>query len=167
MDKEKLKKDFAKVIDEFHGHPDFIAITLKNLALHSKKNKQYATDVDPLSNFRRGAYLNEKLINPPEGTFTPEERAIAYALILASKQVDGVGEILAERKKNTPDSLREKEGDVSVYYMIAEILTNVLETKRMEEDNEAIANPGLVVDKLIPPEWERIYNKKNLFDTNV
>lgn len=126
INKEQTIGEFTNIINDFHGHPEFVDTVLNMLKLHSKKNKQYATEEEPLGNFKLGAILAEKVINPPDGTFTEKERQIAYALILATKQVLGSMEILAEKKTDTPDSLNEKLGDVAVYNMICMILNNVL-----------------------------------------
>lgn len=105
-----------KKIDKYFGHPMFYEILDELAALHSKKNRQYATPESPLGNFdRTGSMMKELLredINP----------SLASALWLASKQVDGAIQILAHSKKNTPDSLEEKLLDVAVYYILATII---------------------------------------------
>ena len=71
--------------EEYHGHPEFYAILEKMKELHNRKNAQYASSDNPLGNFDRASKLVEKLLNPKI-----KNKALAYAMILASKQMDWI-----------------------------------------------------------------------------
>lgn len=102
---------------QYHGHPKFYEI-LKELAdLHDKKNAQYATQSNPLANFKRCALLESKLFKD-----SIKNKPLAVALSFMAKQVDAVYEMVGESKENTPDSIKEKLMDISVYSIIAIIL---------------------------------------------
>lgn len=106
------------MINKGCGHPKFYQILEELAALHSRKNAQYASNENPLGNFKRGSKIVEKLLNPKI-----KNKPLAYALILASKQIDGVIEIIGEGKENTPDSLKDKLYDIAVYSVIEVILS--------------------------------------------
>lgn len=100
------------------GHKRFYEILEELGELHSRKNAQYADLENPLGNFQRGSNIVKKLLNSDI-----KNKPLAYALILASKQMDGVMEIVGESKENTPDSLKDKLYDIAVYSIIAVILS--------------------------------------------
>jgi len=107
-----------------YGHPQFYKILDELAELHSKKNYQYATDKDPLSNFKSAGKMVEKLFKP--GINVP----LATALIYISKQYDGVLNIVGEGKKDTIESVRDKLMDISVYSILCIILNeDKLKTK--------------------------------------
>jgi len=105
------------------GHPDFYKILEELADLHSEKNYQYATDKDPLSNFKSAGKMTEKLfksnINIP----------LATALVYMSKQYDGILNIVGEGKKNTIESLEDKLRDIAVYSILCIILNKEGNTK--------------------------------------
>lgn len=103
--------------NEYKGHPKFYQILEELKELHNRKNAQYASSENPLGNFERASRMIEKLLNPEI-----KNKRLAYALILASKQIDGVIDILAENKKNTVDELRDKLIDIAIYSVLAIIL---------------------------------------------
>ena len=122
MHKDSIKKDILNVFKahgDFHGHEGFFDKIIDLLILHSEKNKQYADEGNPLSNFKDGAEFCKKLLNQ---NFDRTQREIAYAFILKSKQILGARDILADDKKNTPDSLEEKLDDEAVYSIIQTII---------------------------------------------
>ena len=104
---EKLIEDLKK--GKYYGHPMFYRIMLEELKLHSDKNKQYATQNNPLANFQRTGRLVRKLLKP---NINP---ALASAMILMSKQIDAVYEMVGEGKKNTVEELEDKFKDISIY----------------------------------------------------
>jgi len=106
-----------KIEKKYYGHPDFYIILNELRELHSRKNKQYASNTDPLGNFRRCGNMASKLFK--EGVPTD----LAICLCYMSKQIDGVFEIVGESKKNTVDSLKDKLEDIAVYSIIAIILS--------------------------------------------
>jgi hypothetical protein len=104
------------------GHPDFYKILDEMKALYSAKHYQYATDADPMINFRLCGSLGQKLIKPGVNS------TIAAALLLMSKQIVGVYEIVGEGKTNTLESLQDKLRDIGIYSVILQIL--VAETQK-------------------------------------
>lgn len=109
---------------KYSGHPDFYKILDELKELHDRKNSQYANSEDPLGNFRRASKLVEKLLNP-----TIENKSLAYRLILMSKQIDGVFDMIGESKKNTVDEIEDKLMDIAVYSIIGIILERNKESK--------------------------------------
>jgi hypothetical protein len=104
------------------GHPDFYKILDEMKSLYSAKHYQYATDKDPMINFRLCGSLANKLIKPGVN------QTIAAALLLMSKQIVGVYEIVGEGKTNTIESLQDKLRDIGIYSVILQIL--VAETQK-------------------------------------
>lgn len=104
------------------GHPDFYKILDEMKALYSAKHYQYATDADPMVNFRLCGDLIHKMLKPG---IRP---TIAAALCLMSKQIVGVYEIVGEGKTNTIESLQDKLRDIGIYSVILQIL--VAETQK-------------------------------------
>jgi len=99
-----------------YGHPKFYQILDELAELHSKKNYQYSTDKDPLSNFRSAGKMVEKLFKP--GINVP----LAVALVYMSKQYDGVLNIVGEGKIDTVESVRDKLMDIAVYSILCIIV---------------------------------------------
>jgi len=99
-----------------YGHPQFYKILDELAELHSAKNYQYATDKDPLSNFKSAGKMVEKLFKP--GINVP----LAVALVYMSKQYDGVLNIVGEGKIDTVESVRDKLMDIAVYSILCIIL---------------------------------------------
>jgi hypothetical protein len=102
---------------EFYGHPDFYKFVDELKELHSEKNKQYATQDDPLANFKRASRLCEKLFNP-----NIKNKPLAYAFVLMSKQIDCVAEIIGEGKTDTVEELKDKLRDIAIYSILMMIL---------------------------------------------
>ena len=107
---------------KLYGHKKFYKILEEMAELHSKKNYQYATDDDPLSNFKSAGRMVEKLFKP--GINIP----LATALVYMSKQFDGVVNMVGENKENTIEALEDKFMDIAVYSILCMILN--------EEKNE-------------------------------
>ena len=99
-----------------YGHPQFYKILEELAELHSKKNYQYATDKDPLSNFKSAGRMVEKLLKPDINM------PLATILVYMSKQFDGVINIIGEGKKDTVESVRDKLSDLAVYSILAIII---------------------------------------------
>lgn len=117
-------KDSVKRI--FAGHSKFRPLLQEIAELHDKKNKQYASGEDPLGNFKRGAQACKSFFNEEiqSNIFKLE---MAYATILAYKQIDGAMQILSLNKKGTPDSLAEKLRDVITYFCIIDCINSDFE----------------------------------------
>lgn len=99
-----------------HGHPMFYKILEELGALHSEKNRMYATKDNPLRNFKHVGEMIGKFL---KSGINPD---LAACLSLMAKQVDGAYEMFGEGKVNTPDSLEEKLKDIAVYSVIAMII---------------------------------------------
>lgn len=98
------------------GHPKFTKILLEIWMLHLRKNRQYASGINPLGNFDRCGAMTAKL-------FKPEiNKSLAICLAYMSKQIDGVIEMVGESKKDCPDELKDKLMDIACYTIIAMIL---------------------------------------------
>lgn len=111
-----------------HGHPQFYK-NLKEIAeLHSEKNRQYAMPDRPLGNFERVGQFYSSLFN--DTIRKNHLEALAVALILEGKQVDGAVQIVSYLKKNTPDSLRDKLKDKATYSVIQMIISDEHGAKR-------------------------------------
>lgn len=95
---------------------EFIKILKELEEMYSKKNTQYATDSDPYGNFNRCSQLVSKLLNPKI-----KNKRLAYLLILMSKQVDGVYEMLGECKEDTVEEIEDKLKDIAIYSIIGMI----------------------------------------------
>jgi len=107
---------------EYYGHPRFYEILESLAILHSRKNYQYATQSDPLANFKRSARMAFKLFNPKI-----ENKALADAMILMGKQIDAVYEMVGEGKKDTVEELNDKFRDIAVYSIICMIINEELD----------------------------------------
>lgn len=100
------------------GNKRFYEI-LENLAeLYSNKNKMYASKVDTEGNFNRCSNLCQKLLKDEI-----KNKQLAYLLVLMSKQIDAVYDIVGECKENTIEHLEDKLKDVAIYSIIAIILS--------------------------------------------
>jgi hypothetical protein len=112
-------------LNKEYGNKRFYEI-LDNLAeLYNNKNKQYASKVDTEGNFHRCTILCQKLL---KGEI--KNKSLAYLLILMSKQIDAVYDIVGEGKENTVEHLEDKLKDVAVYSIIAMILIEEYEEKK-------------------------------------
>jgi hypothetical protein len=114
--KPRTRKEGKSVAQNKCGHPLFYQIVEEITALHDAKNRQYATQDDPLGNFRRTGQIIRKMLKPG---LNP---TLASCLAFMSKQVDGVYEIFGEDKRDTVDSLDDKLLDIAVYAIIGLIL---------------------------------------------
>jgi hypothetical protein len=117
-----VNRQQPKAAQALGGHPDFYKILDEMKALYSAKHYQYATDADPMINFRSCGSLAAKLIKPGVN------QTLAAALLLMSKQIVGVYEIVGEGKTNTIESLQDKLRDIGIYSVILQIL--VAETQK-------------------------------------
>jgi hypothetical protein len=100
-----------------YGHPLFYKLVNEIADLHERKNYQYASQADPLGNFRRTGQIISKMLKPGL------DPALASCLSFMSKQVDGVYDIFSEGKTGTIDSLEDKLQDIAVYSIIGLILS--------------------------------------------
>lgn len=98
------------------GNPKFYEILDQIKMLYAQKNAQYAITGDTERNFKDGAYLLKKFFKDIDN------KELAYLISLVSKQYLGVIEIVAENKKGTIESLKDKFQDIAIYSIIAMIL---------------------------------------------
>jgi hypothetical protein len=98
-----------------YGHVDFIPMTVKEIALHSKKNYDYAHGGDPLGNFVR---VSKILQMYPGLTLTPPVVALVYAM----KQVDAVLWQLSQGYEGQVEGIQDKAQDIHVYIKLFRIL---------------------------------------------
>ncbi len=109
-----MSKKYDKT--KLYGSPDFYKIIDNLKKLYSEKNFQYATQNNPFGNFQRCGKLIKKLLNPNI------DEALADAMILMSKQIDAVYEMVGEGKTGTVESVDKKFEDIAVYCIICKIL---------------------------------------------
>lgn len=112
------EEEYTAADNRLGGHPRFYQNLEEDKILYSTKHYQYATDSDPMSNFRMCGNLIQKLLKPGV------DPTIAAALTLMSKQVVGIYEIVGEGKKKTVEGLKDKLRDVRIYGNIIEILVD-------------------------------------------
>jgi len=100
------------------GHEDFIALTLKELQLHSDKNNDYSGGPgnDPWGNFHRVAGILS--LYPNLDVSRPAVVAIIYLL----KQLDAILWTLSCGHSLKVENLEERLRDISVYSKIISIL---------------------------------------------
>lgn len=98
-----------------HGHRKFTELTVSELDLHSRKNKDYAGGGDPLGNFHRVAAIL-KLYEPLP--MSPMLVAIIYAM----KQLD---QVLWSEHRGLEGEIEDSDArlaDIHVYMKLARIL---------------------------------------------
>ena len=116
-------KPIKKMKKKRYGHPKFYKILEEMAELHSRKNYQYATDKDPLSNFKSAGRMVEKLFKPNINI------PLATALVYMSKQIDGVINLVGESKTDTIEALEDKLMDIVVYAILCMILSEEVKLK--------------------------------------
>ena len=99
------------------GHPRFYEIIEELADLHDRKNRDYATPENPLSNFTRVAKMCKQWNLVTEG-YEPVKVALIYAL----KQVDAALKLLGSGKKGGVEGIPDRLRDIAVYAILAEIL---------------------------------------------
>lgn len=116
MDKEL--EEVAKLLKEkfSYGHPDFVDITLDELDLHTKKNKDYAQGGDPLGNFDR---VSKILSNYPKLNASKRE---VVALVYMLKQLDAVLWMWNQGYEGEIEGVQDRLRDIHVYTKLIRIL---------------------------------------------
>jgi len=107
--RDHLKKQFP------YGHERFIELCIEEMALHSKKNYDYAHGGNPLGNFTRVANI---LSNYPGLKLTPA----VIALIYMFKQLDSTLWQLSQGYEGEVEGMDKRLEDVHVYAKLARIL---------------------------------------------
>jgi len=101
-----------------HGHPDFYEIMIDLMDLHNRKNHDYASDENPLSNFQRVGHLAD--IYNVWGWKVSS--AVKIACINKLKQFDAYMNLLQEGKEALVEGVPERLKDVAVYSVLEMIL---------------------------------------------
>jgi len=108
--REELRKHFL------HGHSGFTDLSVDEMELHSRKNKDYAYGGDPLGNFRRVARILE-----PYGGLDLGDSAVV-ALVYALKQLDAVLWMLSNGYNGEVEGITDRLVDISVYAKLVILL---------------------------------------------
>jgi len=116
-----------------YGHKRIYELLAEIRKLHSRINSMYASNSNPLSNFQRGSEISKKLFK--EGI----NKELAYALVLVSKQIDCVYDIVGEGKKDTLEGLPDKLRDMAVYSLLAIILYEESQKKQVSHSRSKTA----------------------------
>ena len=109
-----------------HGHEGFIPMTIGEMELHSRKNRDYSFSGNPLGNFLRvsrilSLYSGLSLDNPA-----------VIALIYMMKQIDAVFWMLSAKHEAMVEGIPERLGDISIYAKLARILINETTGKKTD-----------------------------------
>jgi len=109
---EKVKEMFP------NGHPNFYKKMVDFCDLHNRKNRDYATNDDPMRNFRSVGELCDKydIWNWEVGS------EMKVAIIYMLKQFDAYMNLLKEHREGGIEGVSDRIGDVVVYHIIADIL---------------------------------------------
>ena len=100
-----------------HGHPRFYEILEELAGLHSRKNRDYATQADPLQNFRRVAEWAKSY-----GMITPNFESMKIAIIYMLKQLDAAFKLIRDNQEGKVEGVPERLKDVAVYSILCMIL---------------------------------------------
>jgi hypothetical protein len=113
-ERKKVEEHLRKLYP--HGAPDFTTITIDELALHSRKNHEYAQGGDPLGNFYRvGAILS---LYPGLDPSDP----VVVSLIYSLKQTDAALWMLSQGYEGSVEDIDSRLGDVHVYNKLARVI---------------------------------------------
>ncbi|KKN55166.1 hypothetical protein LCGC14_0585380 [marine sediment metagenome] len=112
--------DAAKALTELapHGHPKFNSLLIEMATLHSKKNADYAGEVEALGNFTRVA----KLLEMYPLFSQPQYWRAKVAIVNNLKQFDAVMNALSEGRDLKTDSILTRIDDMIVYWTIVRIM---------------------------------------------
>ena len=102
---------------KWNGHPRFYEILEQMALLHSRKNSDYATEEEPLANFKRVAEMCKKYKFLTEGY-----ESVKVALIYSMKQIDAAYKLLGLGQKGEVEGFKDRMMDVAVYSILAMIL---------------------------------------------
>ena len=109
---DKIKEMFP------HGHRRFYEIMFDLMDLHNRKNHDYASDENPLSNFQRVGHLAD--IYDIWNWNVPS--SLKIAVIYKLKQFDAFMNLLQQNKKSLVEGVPERLKDVAVYSVLEIIL---------------------------------------------
>lgn len=113
------EENLAKIKAMFpHGHRRFYEIMFDLMDLHNRKNHDYASDENPLSNFQRVGHLTD--IYDVWGWDV--DSSVKVAVIYKLKQFDAFMNLLQEGKTALVEGVPDRLSDVSVYSVLEMIL---------------------------------------------
>lgn len=101
-----------------HGHRKFYEIMFDLMDLHNKKNHDFASDEDPLSNFDRVGHLTDMY----DVWGWDVSSSVKVAVIYKLKQFDAFMNLLQQNKKALVEGVPERLKDVAVYSVLEMIL---------------------------------------------
>lgn len=114
---DQFNEDLIKIdTRDFHGHPDYLDLTIDELELHSAKNKDYTKGGDPLGNFKRVANI---LSNYP-GLDLSDPSVVA--IVFSMKQMDRALWQMSQGYEGDLESVDGSMTDTHIYWKIARIL---------------------------------------------
>jgi len=116
MQDRPIVNAYRGIIDGFHGHPEYLELTLDELVLHSAKNKDYTKGGDSLGNFKRVANI---LSNYPGLDLS---KPAVVAIVFAMKQMDRALWQMSQGYEGELEATDGSMADVHVYWKIARIL---------------------------------------------
>ena len=112
-------ENLERILEMFpHGHRDFYKIMFDLMDLHNRKNHDYASDENPLSNFDRVGELCDKY-----GIWEWEcSSALKVAAVYMLKQFDAFMNLMQTNKSALVEGVPERLKDVAVYSVLEMIL---------------------------------------------
>ena len=108
---EFIRKEFP------YGHQKFYEYLLDHMDLHNRKNRDYATQDDPLANFKRVGEWGRKY-----KLLTPGHEAAKVGILYAMKQWDAALKLLGDNDEGQVEGIQERLDDVAVYATLIKIL---------------------------------------------
>ena len=110
-----------------HGHTGFIGLSIDEMALHSRKNHDYARGGHPLGNFKRRASIYSNYPGLDLGDPT------VVALVDAMKQLDAALWMKCQGYSGDVEGITSRLSDVSVYAKLAILI----EGDKLDANNTA------------------------------
>ncbi len=102
--------------NKLNGHPRFYKLLEEAALLHAKKNANYATDTDPLSNLR----LCEQFLGIP---------AAQGALVRITDKFSRIAELSKGKQDQVGESIKDTLMDMAIYALLTIILFEEAEGK--------------------------------------
>lgn len=112
---EAANIDFTQTENKYFGHHRFYQILDELKELHSAKNRDYATQSDPLRNFKESG-------KQCEGLLSSGNEALKICMVYMQKQFDAAKKLIAEGKSGGVENIATRLKDVAVYAVLGMIL---------------------------------------------
>jgi len=126
------EENLAKIQEMFpHGHRDFYRIMFDLMDLHNRKNHDYASDENPLSNFTRVGELCDKY----DVWNWKVDSSVKVAVIYKLKQFDAFMNLLQYGKTAMVEGVSSRLKDVSVYSVLEIVLLNEADKLKITADS--------------------------------